>query len=406
MDRLETRNDIRTNNQIQILEILRRRDRTITDIANHLKISFTAASNIIDEMQQEGLVKVTAVTPIKASRGRIPNYVSINLDKGIVCAIDLSSPDINVVIATLNCNIIAIETIKNAIFITQEHLEQVELLIKKMLASPEVADKKLLSICIASPGLIRRDNFEYADVFRIPNFKNINPVLFFKNAFNVDVEMHNDIRIACLAELKNGAFPKRPFNGLFVHIGTSCGLCLLIDGKIYKGTNNFSGELIAETGDKDIEYVYRLGQLQGFWEILCSINKETKIGDPLNMDKIIEDFNNNDPNTREAVIHSCKLNALTLAALSALMDVETIVIEGPILKFGEEYLNMLRKYTLLYSPIEMRARICSSITTERNSILGACYQATSIYLSNSIEKMARKRLDQPSFELDKSFKDL
>ena len=157
MDKIEKRNEIRIDYQIEILNLLRRGKRTTTELAKRLGVSFTTINNIADELVKGHLIKYSNKKESK-TRGRNPVFVELNCDEGVVCSVDLSSYSIRVAIATLDSQVIVEEVIPSLVFLTMEHLEQIEQTIKKLLKTPEVNNRKLLSICIASPGLMRPDS--------------------------------------------------------------------------------------------------------------------------------------------------------------------------------------------------------------------------------------------------------
>lgn len=413
MENIENRNYVRLSNQFKILEILRHEKTTITNLAEQLDISFTAASHIVDEMIEEKIIKYSSKKAIK-NRGRTPSFVELNIDAGVVCCVDMSKRDLEVFIASLDLKTIASRVIPNVMFISKEHLFQIEDLIKEMLSLNELKNMKLLSICIASPGMIRSDSFEYASVYRVKNFEKLNPVVFFSNAFNVKVEMYNDIRISSLAELKCGAFPKVPFNGLFVHIGSSSGISIIFNGLIYKGSNNFSGELPQYCREDEEELVkenYFNTKLFPLWEIEDKIRllkglPKLDPDQPIDFNQLRKDIADGDKITLDVIDESCKRNAFTLIALATILDLEYIVIEGPILSLGEEYVTRIKKYVDRYSFSEIRAKILSSQLENNSSHIGVAYEAVSIYLLNRLEKMTQKRLNQPSFTINKVFRDI
>lgn len=409
MANVENRNEVRINNQIQLLNILRNKKATVTDLAARLGISFTAASNIIEELVNAGLIKYSSIKQTSKKRGRTPVFVEMNCNNGVICGIDFSTWNIQVVIANMEGKVICKEHIPNTIFITQEHLNQIEEIIKRLLAKPEVKGRKLLSICISSPGLIR-PNFEYASAYRIPNFEKLNPVLFFSNAFNVKVDMYNDIRISSLAEMKYGVLQNKSTNALFAHIGTGCGYSFIFDGKVYKGANGFAGECPSYTDSIGNHSMWNT-RLFGIWDILMTLGSlstesENYHIDQVNLDELFDKYTSGDEKVTEVVNESAKINALTIIGLCSTLDFEYVVIEGPILKFGPKYLELLRKNVIELSINEVRARIVASELQEESSLLGICYQAVTSYLFDELEKMTRKRISNNKFKLDESFNDI
>lgn len=411
MERFEKRNEIRIAYQLEIINILREGKKTITELAHILGISFTALSHIADELVKARLLKYSDKKQSK-TRGRNPVFVEINCDEGVICSIDFSSYDIRVAIASLDSKIIIEDYINDVKYLTKEHLEQIEQMINSLLKRPEVKNRKLLSICIASPGLIRPDNYEYVASRRLISGQTINPASYFTNAFNVKVEMHNDVRIGCLAEMKYGAFPKKLFNGLFVHIGFSSGLALIINGKLYEGSNGFSGETPVFYGDDEIT---RESQWNTRFFPICEIDTAIKkyrnipISDNaeyIDLDRILNDYKKRDEITVKAVEESAKRNAMTLFGLATVLDIDFVVIEGKILEFGSEYIDLIRKDINAFSSMGIRTRIATSGLKEECSTLGACYHASSMYFLDSIEKLTKERIDLPDFELSKRYKEI
>ncbi len=411
MKKIEKRNKIRISYQFEILNILRKGKRTITELADSLNISFTAISHILEELEAEKII-LTSNKNRSKKRGRYPAYVELNCDDGVVCSVDFSFFDVRVVIASLQSEIIIEETIPGVKYLNKETLGQVEACIKDLLKKPEVTNRKLLSICIACPGLIRPKDYEIVFSRRLSDLNIIHPVLYFTNAFNVSVEMHNDVRIGCLAELKVGAFPKKLNNGLFIVIGPYAGLALVINGKIYQGSNGFSGETPVYVGDDDIVANSRWNSR--FYSILeierdIRSNKNTQLPDQdelINVKQLIENYKKGDKETVAAVEESAKRNAITIFGLATILDIDYIVIGGEILEFGSQYLDLIRRDIDEFSSSEIRTRILASSLNNEYSTIGSCYQATSIYFLEAIEALTKKRFNLSEFALGEEYRDI
>lgn len=410
MEKIENRNNVRISNQIEILNILRKSDSTLTDIASKLNISFTAAKNICEEMSTIGLVEITDSKQQSNKRGRCPSIVKLCLNNGVVCGIDLSSWDIKVFICTLDCKILCRESIPSVMFIQPEHLPQIKDIINRLMKDPSVGGKKLLSICISSPGLINQETSKYEDVFRIPKYKDMDPVEYFSKTFKVRVEMYNDLRIGALAELKFGSFPQGPFNGIFMHIGTGCGCAIITNGKIYKGSNGFAGE-IPTYNEIDVYSKTWAGKLYGIYDILKSEQRETSTlvlegNEKEIFERLMKRYEQKDTILMEKIKESIKMNAIAIINLCVLLDIECLVIEGPILKFGKLYTDYLIQTINEYSKLKIRTKIVESKLQENSSILGTAYQAITTYMYDCLEKLARKRLNNQDFKLNKGFKEI
>lgn len=219
--------------------------------------------------------------------------------------------------------------------------------------------------------------------------------------------MYNDVRLGALAELKFGSFPNKPFNGIFMHIGTACGYALIMNGKIYKGSNGFAGEF-PTFNDLDVYSKTWAGRVYGIYDILRSEQEDSPFYVPQGDEKtvfenLMERYKNKDPRLLRKIEESIKMNAITIIGLCAALDIEYLVIEGPILKFGKQYVDFLSKTMNEYSKAKIRAKIVSSSLQENSSMLGAAYQAVTSYYLDTLKKLTKKRINREDFKINKGF---
>lgn len=76
----------------------------------------------------------------------------------------------------------------------------------------------------------------------LPGWDNVPIVQYFKDHFDVPVNIQNDANACALAEAKFGA-GKGARNVVFMTFGTGLGAGLVLDGKLYSGTNDNAGEI-------------------------------------------------------------------------------------------------------------------------------------------------------------------
>ena len=98
----------------------------------------------------------------------------------------------------------------------------------------------------------------------LPSWKDVEVVRIFREAFGVPAYLDNDANAGALAEYSFGA--GRGFkNIVFITFGTGCGAGLILDGRIYRGTNCYAGEVghmrLAEFGP--VGY-HKAGSFEGF----------------------------------------------------------------------------------------------------------------------------------------------
>jgi glucokinase len=102
----------------------------------------------------------------------------------------------------------------------------------------------------------------------LPGWDNIPVVKYFNDIFNVPVYLQNDANACALAEWKFGA-GKGTQNMVFLTFGSGMGAGIIINGKLYSGTNDLAGEVgHIRLADDGPEAYGKKGSFEGF----CSGN--------------------------------------------------------------------------------------------------------------------------------------
>ncbi len=406
---ISNRNNLRIENQEQVVSLLRRFPAlSIVSMAEKLGLSFPAVSNIVDELVNNGVLSVSKEKPGKGKKGRKPLSFSLNGQAGVTTAIDLSSNNLVVALFDLNDKIICKESIPNAEFIEKKHFERIAEIIPSLLKRPEVQGRKLLGIAIASPGMINARTGDYAMAYRVKDYAQFNPQNYFSNLFNVPTKLYNDVRVGALAEKIFGSVPQGMHNFLYMHIGSNSGLALFLNDKLYTGINGYSGEISVYNQVDDLSKNCRHNKLYSLRRLYAKIAEEKNLDrKELDLEQLLTWQKEKDPIATRCIEESAKYNALAIIGYADLLDLEGVILEGPIVALGEEYRSLLLKYINLYDAHEVRVRLLFSGLQQSNNLLGAAYLANSLHFSKVIEEITKKRLARdesttPSQEIEEA----
>ncbi len=88
-------------------------------------------------------------------------------------------------------------------------------------------------------------------------WKGINVRKFFTDKYQVPVYVENDANMAALGEFHFGA-GKGARNLIYLTLSTGIGAGIIIDGKLYRGSNGFAGEIgqmVLDTQGKNVQTV-------------------------------------------------------------------------------------------------------------------------------------------------------
>jgi glucokinase len=125
-------------------------------------------------------------------------------------------------------------------------------------------DHNLVSVGISCGGPLNSKTGVIQSPPNLPGWDNVEIVRLFKQKFNVPVFLQNDANACALAEWRFGA-GKGTRNMVFLTFGTGLGAGLILDGRLYAGTNDLAGEIghlrLAEDGP---EAYGKMGSFEGF----------------------------------------------------------------------------------------------------------------------------------------------
>lgn len=154
----------------------------------------------------------------------------------------------------------------------------------------------------------------------------------------VPVSLENDAKAAGLAELQHGAL-KGCQNGVAMILGTGVGGCVVVNGEILRGVNDYAGELSMMIFD-DSKIINSFGS---FWSYPCLANS---IGVPTLMDAyaekagmephslngivFFEKANQGDELALEMLRQYCKRACIPIGIMQVMIDAEVVAIGGGI----------------------------------------------------------------------------
>lgn len=177
----------------------------------------------------------------------------------------------------------------------------------------------------------------------LPGWDEVPVVEFFKDRFNVPVALQNDANACALAEYLYGS-GRGVSNLVFMTFGTGLGAGIVIDGRLYSGTNDNAGEIghirLAPTGPVGYN---KEGSAEGF----CSgagIARLAKIrkGLDLSTKEIFERVRAGDPDCTEVFRESAEKLATILAFTIDILNPEVIALGGVFMRNADLFMPVVR----------------------------------------------------------------
>lgn len=123
-----------------------------------------------------------------------------------------------------------------------EILSEIAESIDKILENNNIEKDELFSIGISCGGPLDSRAGLIQSPPNLPDWNNVPIVEFFNKRYNVPVKLQNDANACAVAEWMFGAAVGCQ-NVIFLTAGTGMGAGLILDGKLYSGTNDMAGEV-------------------------------------------------------------------------------------------------------------------------------------------------------------------
>ena len=157
-----------------------------------------------------------------------------------------------------------VELIKKVKLDTDTSIPPCEFLNKLMALADTIIDKAPDAIGISSGGPLDSQNGVILSPPNLPGWDSVEIVKIIEEHYNVTAKLVNDANASSLAEWRFGA-GRGARNMVFLTFGTGLGAGLILDGRLYEGTNGNAGEVghIRLKDDGPVGFG-KAGSLEGF----------------------------------------------------------------------------------------------------------------------------------------------
>jgi glucokinase len=231
---------MREINRSAILEIIRRESPIArSTIAQRLDVSLPTVMRIVDELIEEGFVRLQGGT--EWSGGRRRPLLEFNAEGHLILGVDMGGTMMYGALSDLGGNIL--DEVNFARYGTsgEDSFNHLTTLIDTLLASPKLAGRQVHGIGVGAPGITMHEKgiVTWANILHWKDF----PLKARLNElYPYPITVDNDVNLAAMGELWFGA-GQNVQNMVMVAIGSGIGAGIIIDGALYRGASEASGEI-------------------------------------------------------------------------------------------------------------------------------------------------------------------
>lgn len=232
---------MRDINRSAILEIIRRESPVSrTAIAKRLDVSLPTVMRIVDELVSEGFVNADNGES-EFTGGRRRPLLKFEQEKNLILGLDLGGTKMYGAIANFGGEILDQLQIDKHGSTSEESFSLLTNLINQLLLSPCLKDHRIRGIGIGAPGvtLHHQGIVKWAYTLHWKDFPLREKLM---QKYDLPIIVDNDVNLATLGEHWYGV-GQNVQNMVLIAIGVGIGSGIIIDGALYRGSHDASGEI-------------------------------------------------------------------------------------------------------------------------------------------------------------------
>lgn len=307
-------------------------------IARMTKMSATSIGRIVENLIDENMV--SEIGTVSGMVGRKPTMLQVNPEGMLSIAVSIDYAKIEAGVVDICGNINHSEVYRSKNGMSQEEIiGQIRLQIQRVLdmLTPEQR-RRVVGIGITTPGVVR-----------FPERVVTSPQLGWQKVplgelcgeYGIDLMVENAVKAAATAEHMFG-YTKNINNYVMITMGSGIGAAIMLNGELFRGSNNIAGEIGHITVDPNgiLCDCGRRGCLQS---TLCILGLERKTGLPYN--EIISRAEAGEEPYCALMDNVVEQLSQWVANMANLYDLPTIILYGEML---EDHYHIYRQITERY----------------------------------------------------------
>jgi predicted NBD/HSP70 family sugar kinase len=375
---------LRAINERSLLEYLRSHGPTSrAQLARATGLSKPTVSQALAGLEDARLVRAVGQS-ISSKGGRVAILYEPNPDAGYVVGVDVGRGWIRAAVANLAGQIIARNDKPNDAQSASALVALISRLTRDVVAQAGLSWSQVVHAVIGTPGVFDEQSKRVLFSSNLPEWGRHGLVTELQVAFGLSLSVENDANLAALGERSYG-WGSSASTFVYIWIGTGVGMGIVINGALYRGARGAAGEIgflpfgwddvVEESGNISENY---LGMFEEAASAGGIVRQSQELGLPASLSpkQIFDAAQQGDSKALAVVEQEGYRLALAIAAVTAVLDPELIVLGGRIGQRGELLLPPLERRLQRLTPL--RPRIVVSKLGEDSVLLGSIATALEV----------------------------
>jgi glucokinase-like ROK family protein len=235
-----TATDMREINRSAILEIIRRESPiSRTAISERLNVSLPTVMRIVDGLIKEGFVRLQGGS--EWSGGRRRPLLEFNSDRYAIIGVDMGGTKMYGALSNLGGTILDEVNISRHGTSGEDSYKYLTTLIDKLIDSSKLGAHRVRGIGVGAPGVTLHNEGIVTWAYTL-HWDKFPLKARLSKQYDLPIIVDNDVNLAALGELWFGA-GQNIQDMILIAIGTGIGAGVIINGALYRGSKEASGEI-------------------------------------------------------------------------------------------------------------------------------------------------------------------
>ncbi|MFL5626253.1 MAG: ROK family protein [Ktedonobacteraceae bacterium] len=376
---------LRAINERSLLGYLRSHGPTSrAQLARATGLSKPTVSQALAGLEHAGLVRPTGQSSISSKGGRVAILYEPNPEAGYVLGVDVGRSWVRAAVANLAGQIIVRSDEPNNAMSASALVALINHLARDLVSHAGISWSQVVHAVIGTPGVFDAQSKRMLFASNLPEWGRHGLLTELQVALDLSLSVENDANLAALGERSFG-WGSSASTFVYITIGTGVGMGIVINGALYRGARGAAGEIgflpfglrevVEESGKISESY---LGMFEEATAAEGIVRHAQKLGLPasLSTKQIFDAAHHGDSKALAVVEQEGRRLALAIAAITAVLDPELIVLGGGIGQRSELLLPPLERRLQQLTPL--RPHIVTSKLGDDSVLLGAIATALEI----------------------------
>jgi predicted NBD/HSP70 family sugar kinase len=304
------------------------------ELARHSGLSKPTVADVVTELLDLQLLR--KVGRRRGSSGPTTQLYDINPRAGWVLSIEIGREWVRAALSDLTGTTVSRTATPTVRFVTSELVAQLRETSQSLCDEAEITLADLDQVVLGIPGVVQSGEHRLSATTNVPALEAPNAITDIETALTSPLLLENDINLAALGEHAKGA-ARGIGDFVLLSIGTGVGMGVVLNGELHRGARGFAGEVgylaldVDEVGSRP-DGAPGEGTFEGrvSEDGVVALARQLGLSATTASIEVFEAARRGDPIAAKCVEIEARRVAKGIAAISAVLDPELVVLGGDI----------------------------------------------------------------------------